>query len=44
MGQAAGYISGPMMQQPTPGMSAIQSGLGGLGVMDYLKGIWNPQG
>ena len=44
MGQAAGYISGPMMQQPTPGMSAVQTGLGSLNVMDYLKGIWNPQG
>ena len=38
------YSSGPMMPQTSPGMSAVQTGLGSLNVMDYLKGIWNPQG
>ena len=37
------YSSGPMMQQTSPGMSAVQTGLGSLNVMDYLKGIWNPK-
>ena len=37
------YSSGPMMQQTSPGMSAVQKGLGSLNVMDYLKGIWNPK-
>jgi len=41
MGAASGYMSGPMVQQPTPGMSAVQSGLGGLSTLKYLKDIWN---
>jgi len=41
MGASQGYMSGPMVQQPTPGMSAVQSGLGGLSTLKYLKDIWN---
>jgi len=44
IGQSAPYgIKGPMDAIQSPGMQAINTGLGGLNVMDYLKGIWNPK-
>ena len=44
LGQSSPYGNfGPQQATPSPGMAAIGTGLGGLNVMDYLKGIWNPQ-
>ena len=41
VGTSQPYYSGPVSQTVSPGMSAVQSGLGGLNVMKYLKDIWN---
>ena len=42
LGQSAPYGSvSPYEQQQSPGMQAINTGLGGLNTMKYLKDIWN---
>ena len=42
LGQSHPYgTAGPMDAMPSPGMQAINTGLGGLNTMKYLKDIWN---
>ena len=44
IGQSSPYgVQSPLSVTPSPGMQAVNTGLGGLNVMDYLKGIWNPK-
>jgi len=45
LGQSSPYgTTSPLSAIQSPGMQAVNTGLGSLNVMDYLKGIWNPQG
>jgi len=42
LGQSSPYgTMGPEQFQPSPGMAAAQSGLGGSQMLDYLSKIWN---
>ena len=42
LGQSSPYGTlSPFEQTPSPGMQAINTGLGGLNTMKYLKDIWN---
>lgn len=42
LGQSSPYgTHGPEQFQPSPGMAAAQSGLGGSQMLDYLSRIWN---
>ena len=42
LGQSSPYgTKGPEQFQPSPGMAAAQSGLGGSQMLDYLSKIWN---